>query len=200
MEISVIVTNYNYGRYLPRCIRSLANQSFSKDEFEIIVIDDASTDDSKLYMDMYLDTIKPIYNTKNLGLAASCNKAIRQAMGKFIIRVDADDFVSRDTLKVHHLFLSHNKDDINATSSDYYEIDSNETVIRRRNGTTFPIACGIMFKLDDVLELGLYNENIPREDVDFRSRFLKSGRHIYNIPIPFYKYTQHSDSMTKSGI
>lgn len=200
MEISVIVTNYNYGRYLPRCIRSLANQSFSKDEFEIIVIDDASTDDSKLYMDMYLDTIKPIYNTKNLGLAASCNKAIRQAMGKFIIRVDADDFVSRDTLKVHHLFLSHNKDDINATSSDYYEVDSNETVIRRRNGTTFPIACGIMFKLDDVLELGLYNENIPREDVDFRSRFLKSGRHIYNIPIPFYKYTQHSDSMTKSGI
>jgi len=200
MEISVIVTNYNYGRYLSRCIRSLANQSFSKDEFEIIVIDDASTDDSKRYMDIHSDVVKPIYNAKNLGLAASCNKAIRQAMGKFIIRVDADDFVSRDTLKVHHLFLSHNKGDINATSSDYYEIDNSETVIRRRNGTTFPIACGVMFKLDDMLELGLYNENIPREDVDFRSRFLKSGRHIYNIPIPFYKYTQHSESMTKSGI
>ena len=52
-------------------------------------------------------------------------------------------------------------------------------------------------KLDDMVELGLYDETIPREDAEFRSRFLKSGRTIFNIPIPLYRYTQHQDSMSK---
>lgn len=198
MEISVIVTNYNYGKYLPRCIRSLANQSFNKEEFEIIVIDDASTDDSKLYMEMYTDIIKPIYNTENLGLAASCNKAIKQAMGKYIVRVDADDFVHRDFLKTHQLFLSTNKEEMDATSCDYYEVDEKENVMCRKNGMTWPIACGIMYKLDDMLDLGLYDESMPREDIEFRERFLKSRRRIYNIPVPLYRYFQHNTSMTKN--
>lgn len=200
MEISVIITNYNYGNFLPRCIRSLLTQSYNNNEYEIIVIDDHSTDKSKDIISMYSDKIKPIYNEKNLGLAATCNKAIRSALGKYVVRVDADDFVHSDFLKVHQLFLSHNKDEINATSCDYHEVDSNENIIRRRSGVTFPIACGIMYKIDDIIELGLYDESLPREDAEFRSRFLQSGRHIYNIPIPLYRYTQHVGSMTKSGI
>lgn len=200
MEVSVIVTNYNYGRFLPRCIRSLLTQSYHRNEYEIIVIDDCSTDNSRDIISMNEDKVRAIYNDENLGLAATCNKAIRAALGKLIVRVDADDYVNQDFLKVHQLFLSHNKDEIHATSSDYYEVDINENAIRRRNGNTFPIACGVMYKTDDVLELGMYDDSIPREDVEFRSRFIKSGRYIYNIPIPLYRYTQHPDSMTKSGI
>jgi glycosyltransferase involved in cell wall biosynthesis len=199
MEISVIVTNYNYGRYLSRAIRSLIGQTYDKNEFEILIIDDCSTDGSQDILSAFSANrqVRVIYNDQNLGLAASCNKAIRDARGKYIIRVDADDYVSADFLKVHHLFLSHNKGEMNATSCDYNEVDEKEDIIRRRSGVTFPIACGVMYKLDDIIDLGLYNETLPREDAEFRSRFLQSGRNIYNISIPLYRYTQHSGSMTK---
>jgi hypothetical protein len=118
-------------------------------------------------------------------------------LGKFVIRLDADDYVYHDWLKVHHLFLSNNKDDMHATSSDYLEVDASENPIRRRNGVTFPIACGVAFKTDHMIEIGLYDPTLPREDVDFREKFLKSGRMIYNIPVPLYRYTNHSESLTK---
>lgn len=196
MEISVIITNYNYGKFISRAIRSLKGQSFNHKEFEIIVIDDCSTDNSKEIIESW-NNINSLYNDTNLGLAPSCNRAIKSAIGKYVIRLDADDYVSKDWLTVHHLFLSNNKDDIDATSSDYLEVDENENTLRRRNGTTFPIACGIMYKLDHLFELGLYNEQLPREDVEFRQRFLKSGKQIYNVPIPLYRYTQHENSLTK---
>jgi len=198
MEISIIVTNYNYGRFLPRVIRSLVNQSYNKEEYEIIVIDDCSTDNSLEILDTFDNYIRFIGNESNLGLASTCNKAIRETLGKYVVRVDADDYVAADFLKVHQLFLSNNKEEMNATSCDYYEVDSSENILRRRSGVTFPIACGVMYKIDDVISLGLYDESLPREDAEFRSRFLQSGKNIYNIPVPLYRYTQHTKSMTKS--
>lgn len=197
MEISVIITNYNYEKYLPRAVRSVVGQSFNKSEYEIIVVDDCSTDNSKQAVESWSSHVRLILNEKNIGLARSCNRAIKTALGKYIIRLDADDYVHMDWLKVHHLFLSNNKDEMDATSSDYLEVDEKENTLRRRHGTTFPIACGVMYKTDHFLELGLYDESLPREDIEFRQRFLKSGRHIFNIPIPLYRYTQHKESLTK---
>jgi len=197
MEISVIITNYNYGKYVARAIRSVVNQSFNKSEYEVIVVDDYSTDNSKQVIESFDSKIRVLFNVKNLGLAESCNTAIRSAMGTYVIRLDADDYVAHDWLKVHHLFLSNNKGEMDATSSDYLEVDENESTLRRKNGSTWPIACGVMYKLDHMMELGLYDTSLPREDVDFRQRFLKSGRQIYNLPVPLYRYTQHDNSITK---
>lgn len=194
MEISVIITSYNYAGFLPRAVRSVINQSFSKDEYEIIIIDDCSTDNSKSIMKTF-DHVRRIYNKENMGLAASCNKAIKAALGKYIIRLDADDYVHHDFLKLHQLFLANNKD-MDATSSDYYEVDLKENVLRRKNGVTWPIACGVMYRANHMFDLGLYDESLPREDVDFRQRFLKKYQ-IYNIPVPLYRYTVHEDSKTR---
>lgn len=198
MDISVIITNHNYEKYIARAIRSVINQSFDKNEYEIIVIDDGSTDNSKSVINSFSMYIKPSFNEKNLGVAASCNNAIRSSMSTYVIRLDADDYVAQDWLKVHHLFLSNNKGEMDATSSDYLEVDENEKILRRKNGLTWPIACGVMYKLDHILELGLYDVGLPREDVDFRQRFIKSGRQIYNLPVPLYRYTQHENSFTKT--
>lgn len=195
MEISLIITNYNYEKFLARSIRSAINQSYNKSEYEIIVIDDCSVDNSKNIIDSFSDYVRPIFNNENIGLAASCNKAIRSAIGKYIIRIDADDFVHKDLLKIHQLFLANNKD-MNATSSDYYEVDIRENIVCRKNGVTWPIACGIMYRVDQIIDLGLYDETLPREDVDFRQRFLKQYQ-IYNIPIPLYRYTIHENSKTR---
>lgn len=196
MEISIIITSYNYSNVLPRAIRSAINQSFNKNEYEIIVIDDCSSDSSRQVIESFVGRIKPIFNEENVGLAASCNKAIRQALGKYIIRVDADDYIPSDCLKLHQLFLANNKE-MDATSCDYYEVDLKENILRRKNGVTWPIACGVMYRTDHIIKLGLYDELLPREDIEFRQRFLKNYQ-IYNIPVPLYRYTVHGESKTRN--
>lgn len=198
MEISIIITNYNSGKFLSRAIRSALNQSFNKSEMEIIVTDDGSTDDSKQIISMYASKIIPIVNDKNIGLSCSCNNAVKMANGKFCVFIDSDDFVGTNMLTVEHDFLSHNKETMDAVSCDYYEVTEKETIIKRRDGMGFPIRCGTLYYTDHLIELGPYNVDVEREDIDFRQRFLQSGRYIYNIPIPYYKYTQRVDSLTKT--
>ena len=196
MEISVVITNYNYSNYVARSIRAAINQSFDNKEYEIIVIDDCSTDKSNQVLAAFSDRIRVIYNDKNIGLAASCNKAIKSALGKYVIRLDADDFVHRDWLLILHSFLDSNKD-MDAVSSDYLEVDEKENILKRKCGITWPIACSIMYRTDQIIDLGLYNETLPREDIEFRKRFLEAKHQIYNIPVPLYRYTQHNESLTK---
>ena len=108
MKISIIITNFNYGKYIERCIRSCMNQNYSSGlknlnkDFEIIVVDDCSTDDSKKKITRYEKFINfnSIFNKKNIGVAASANKAILKSKGKYFIRVDADDYISVNTINI----------------------------------------------------------------------------------------------------
>jgi len=199
MNISLIICNFNHERFLHRCIRSAIKQNMDHSLFEIIIVDDASTDNSKCIIDYYASkfkNIKTIYNENNIGLPESCNIAVKRALGSYIYFLDSDDYLNEDALLFPYKFIVNNRGDIDACSCDYFEVDTNENILRRRNGDTYPIRCGIMFKIDDLLHFGPYM-NIPREDLDFRNRFLRSRRFIYNIPIPLYRYTQNDDSMSK---
>src|SRR3989338_10709157 len=89
-KISVIMSVYNGMPYLPEAVKSILNQTYKN--FEFIIIDDASTDQSTKYLRFLKDKrIKLIKNSKNLGLAASLNKALKFAKGEYIARMDADD-------------------------------------------------------------------------------------------------------------
>ena len=117
MEISVVIVNYNYEKFLARAIRSALNQSFNRDEYEVIVVDDCSTDNSRDVIDSFGNSIKSIFNEHNKGLSESCNLAVRKATGKFTYFLDADDFINKDTLLVCHSFVSHNKESMDAVGS-----------------------------------------------------------------------------------
>lgn len=200
MDISLIICNYNYGRFLSRCIRSAIKQSLNKNSLEIIIVDDCSSDNSRAIIDGFAannQNIKIIHNGTNMGLSKSCNKAVKTALGAYTYFLDADDFLNENALLIPYLYLVNNRDDIDACSCDYFEVDVNENVIRRRNGDAYPIRCGTMFKTDDLLEFGPYLD-VPREDIEFRNRFMKSRKFIYNISVPLYRYTQNNDGMTKN--
>ena len=89
-EISIIMSVYNGMPYLRQAVQSILNQTYK--HFEIIIVDDASTDDSLRYLKSIKDKrVNLIKNLKNLGLASSLNIALRKARGDYIARMDADD-------------------------------------------------------------------------------------------------------------
>jgi glycosyltransferase involved in cell wall biosynthesis len=195
--ISVIIPVHNQQNYLGRCLRSILDQSLAKSKYEIIVIDDGSTDNSKSIYNIFLDNIILIKQKKNYGLPSALNKGIKCAKGRFLIRLDADDYVHHEYLKILSLFLSLN-DDIDAVACDYLLVDSNEKVIEIKNCMDYPIGCGIMFRQSHIVELGMYDEKqLIHEEKDLRTRFMKKYS-IKRVELPLYRYRKHENNMTNN--
>ena len=193
--VSVIVAAHNEERFIGRCLRSLLSQRFPIDSYDIIVVDDGSTDKTPKILETFSNDVKVISNQRNLGLPASLNKAIMSSHSKFVVRVDADDYVNAAFLDVLHLFLAENHQ-FDAAACDYLLVDDREDVIGRRDAMKEPIACGIMFRTDQLIEIGLYDESFLRhEDRDLRVRFLDRFA-IHHVPLPLYRYRRHEDNIT----
>jgi glycosyltransferase involved in cell wall biosynthesis len=197
--ISVLVPAYNAERFIGRAIRSVLNQTVPDRQHEVIAVDDASTDRTAYALELFKDEIEILYNDKKLGLPASLNRAIRAARGKYVVRVDADDYVSHDYLYILQRFLEDNTY-MDAVACDYLLVDDSENVIERRNCMEHPIGCGIMFRTDHLIEIGSYDDNfLMHEDRDLRVRFLKKYA-IHRIELPLYRYRRHKDNMTNDRV
>ena len=128
MKVSVIVANHNGEMYISRAIRSIIEQSFPKNDYEILVVDDGSTDHSHRIIESFGDWIKVIYLGEHKGLPYACNEGIRKAISRYVVRVDADDYVHEDLLRVEYLYLSLNEH-IDAVACDYYLVDEKEKIV-----------------------------------------------------------------------
>ena len=108
IKYSFIVPVYNTEKYLEKCLDSLVKQSFN--DFEIIIINDGSPDNSNKIIDKYSNEYKNIVviNQENKGLSAARNNGIKKAKGEYIIFVDSDDYVDKDLLKI----VDRNIDDV----------------------------------------------------------------------------------------
>lgn len=109
--ISIIVPIYNAELTLERCIDSLLQQEFQ--DFEIILIDDGSTDNSSMICESYqkTDSRTQVLKQENSGVSAARNKGIERATGKYILFVDSDDSLEKDMLAMYVKILSENDPD-----------------------------------------------------------------------------------------
>lgn len=106
-KISVIMPVYNGEKYLNEAIDSIIYQTFR--DFELIIIDDASTDNTSNIIKSYNDDrIVFIKNNENLGIAKTLNKGIEIAKGKYIARMDADDISYKHRLDIQYKFMEDN--------------------------------------------------------------------------------------------
>ena len=98
---SIIIPSYNYAQYLPRAVNSVTGQS--GDDFEVIIIDDGSTDNTKKVADELLISCNKInyFYQENKGLAASRNAGVKESNGDYFIFLDADDELLPDALKYY---------------------------------------------------------------------------------------------------
>lgn len=195
--VSIIITAFNYEKYIERAIRSCLDQSLSKGNYEVILVNDCSTDNTHIILENYKDDIRVFNLDKNVGLSAARNFGVKKALGQFIIFLDADDYIQRDMLLIQKTFLSENNA-LDAVSVDYFLVDDRGNHTEHVNSENKPIACGIMFRKDLLIDIGLYDESFrAREEEDLRIRFLKKHS-IYNIILPLYRYRMHDNNLTKN--
>ncbi len=194
-EISIIITNYNYGRYLDRCLRSCLKQRHVK--HEVIVVDDCSTDDSYEIIEPFLNDIVYIKTPTNSGVAVASNLGISKSKGRFIIRVDADDYVHEEMCYFLSKYLQMNRDAF-CVSCDYVLVDNMENKIDRKYAEKENISCGVMYRKNLFKKIGCYNTKMRHcEEEELRSR-LGENYNIHHLQMPFYRYRMHDSNKTKS--
>ena len=197
--LSVIVPTFNQGEYLARCLRSLINQTMSSDLYEIIVINDGSTDQTMTILEVFGNRVTVIDNEKNAGLPASLNAGISLSSAEFLVRVDSDDFVTSKFLDFLYGYMEHNPS-CAAVACDYLLLDDYENVLATVDSSLNPIGCGILFKKSLVLDVGGYDEHFRlNEEKEFRIRFEAKHR-IEHLQIPLYRYRRHGSNITNDTV
>jgi glycosyltransferase involved in cell wall biosynthesis len=195
--VSLIITTYNYAQYVERSIRSALDQSLSSDQYEIIVVNDCSTDGTKSVLENFEKDARIFNLEENLGLSGARNFGIKKAKGQFVAFLDADDYLHKETLHLQKLFLEENNT-LDAVSVDYYLVDERGKHIEHVNAAEKPIACGVMFRKDFLYNIGLYDEQFrAREEEDLRIRWTDKYN-VYNIILPMYRYRMHDNNLTKN--
>lgn len=136
MKISIIVPVYNGEKYLSKCLDSLVNQTI--DEFEIIIINDGSTDSTPHIVNEYMKKYSNIrmISQLNKGLYYARKKGLLEAKGKYIGWVDADDFVELDMFECLYTAAVSNESDFVYCNYDFYpnQIKTKEKWFREFKG------------------------------------------------------------------
>ena len=209
-KVSVLMSVYKGAKYLREAIDSILNQTFKN--FEFLIIDDGSTDNSADIIRSYTDPrIRLIQNEENIGLSRSLNKGLKLAKGQYIARMDADDISLPNRLERQTKFLQSHPEHVAVGCwilwvdwdgdpiRQEYQVPSHEEIerifLRGRGG--LPHAATI-FRTEFALSIGGYRSEYEyAEDVDF---FLRLGEHgrLANLQEVLYKVRGHLNSVCVS--
>ncbi len=137
--VSVIMPSYNHSRFIKEAIQSVLNQTF--DDFELIIIDDSSSDNSQEIIQKFAEIdsrIKPIFHKKNMGIARTLNDGLRASKGEFIAFIASDDVWVPNKLEIQLEILTRNEDLIVWCEGEIIDANSNstgKTFTERHNAT-----------------------------------------------------------------
>jgi len=185
--------------YIARAINSCLNQTLDERDYEIIVIDDASIDDSWNTITKFTGLIKYTRHKENLGVASASNTGLKLARGEYYVRVDGDDFVNRNFLKTLKEVLDYN-DDIGYVYCDHFIVYENYERKNKMNSLDILLdhGAGVMFRKRNLLSIGGYNEKYKtREDYDLILRYSEKFDG-YHLRLPYYRYFKRSNSLSSN--
>ncbi|MFA6410783.1 MAG: glycosyltransferase [Candidatus Buchananbacteria bacterium] len=211
-KISVIMPFYNAQRFLAKAIESILNQTFS--DFELILINDASTDNSDQIVKKYLADSRIVYikNEKNQGIVANLNLGLKSAKAEIIARMDGDDVALAKRFEEQFRFLLENKDvavvgsyvkiiDEFDKEIDYRTKPIDTKEIEKNLITYSPLVHpSTMFRKSVVLQVGAYRpEYLYLEDIDLWYRIVYLGYKISNVSQYLLSYRYHGNSTAHQG-
>ena len=196
-DITVIIPCYNRDLFLVRALRSLNDQSLDSDRFQVIIVDDGSDKKIELDLKLYEYQIHLFHHSRNLGLPSALNTALSNTSTRYFVRLDSDDYVHQDFLRVLLLKFQLDQETV-AASVDYIKVDQMERQLGIFSFEKDPIGCAVMFKTEVIRQIGMYNEEmLLAEEVEFQKRFEKYHQ-ISHINLPLYRYCQHVGNITNN--
>lgn len=206
-RISVLMPVYNTATFLKEAVDSVLNQTFK--DFELIVLNDCSPDNSEEILDTYADDrIVRYRGQQNVGLANILNVGIRMARGELIARMDSDDISlpQRFEKQVHYLDAHPSVDLVSAGMKRFG--DSDAVMIRESDIEDVKFVAlshspvlhsSSMWRKNQFLKYDLFyrQEMVPLEDYDLWTRALAHGLVLVNISDILYLYRTHASQVTR---
>jgi glycosyltransferase involved in cell wall biosynthesis len=216
VDVSVALTVYNGSAYLREAVESILSQTYR--DFEFIIVNNASTDETLPYLQSLKDPrIKLIHLETNQGQTRALNRAIQEASGRWVARMDADDLSMPERLAVQRGYLStHPKAAVVGSWTD--EIDNQGRHLKRMKYPTDPweIRChllsdgdlthrclahpSVMFLKKAVVEAGGYNEQVAyAQDYDLWTR-LSRQHELHNVGQVLLNYRSLTGSTSRRNL
>jgi len=211
-KVSIIIPTYNMGHYITTAIESIFFQIYKN--YEIIVVDDGSTDNTEEILSQYGNKIR-IISQNHKGLACARNLGIRNSRGEYIALLDADDAWLPNRL-LKQVPILDNKPRIGLVHSNLIEIDDNGNTLgissQTKRLTTNSIALNLLFRSQHILcptvllrkkclqDVGVFDENLSWFGVEDRDLWIRIAMHwkIEYINIPLALYRIRHDAMSKN--
>lgn len=202
-KISVIVPCYNQEKYIKECLDSLVSQTFK--DYEVIVIDDGSTDDSAEIVNEYVKHNKNIrlIRQANQGVVVARNNAIKQAQGTYIYPLDADDVISPSCLEKLCAAMEENKGDVIYSDVEYFGLKNGLFLKKEPNVWNMSVGNQIvvsaLYRKSDWEKYGGYDENMKNglEDWEFWLNFIEDKKFFYCICETLMSYRISSFSRSR---
>ena len=204
--VTVYITNFNYAKYIEKCIQSVLNQTYKN--FELIIIDDGSTDNSSSIITKYIDNPKVrIIFQKNMGLNRTNNVAVKCSNGEFIMRLDADDYLDKDALLLMVRTIKRSKK-LGLVYSNYYYIDKDNNITGQEFRHDFKKdvkllnqpahgACSLIRK-NALIEVGAYSDEFSCQDGwDLWLKIIENYD-VENVNLPLFYYRKHGKNLTNN--
>ena len=204
MRFTVYIPSHNYGRFLGEAIESVLRQSV--DDWELIVIDDGSTDDTSEVMNLYRGHPRiSLHRREGIGLTAVCNFALGLAKGEYVIRLDGDDVFDENILLVLGNCLDRDSD-LALAFPDYYLVDKfGEVFGQERRQRLYsqnhsfdlpPNGACTLVRASVLKEIGGYREDLGAQDgFDLWTKVVTRYK-CANVNLPLFYYRKHGTNLT----
>ena len=207
--ISVVIPCYNEEKYIRKCMGNLLEQSY--ENFEILVVDDSSTDNTRQYLREYNDSrIRIIIREDDFGITSAISRGVNESNGKYIARHDADDWSHPNRLETQVDYLESNES-VALVGTGAYLVGHDGNLISQRCVKEKPdisdliqhnefIHGSVMMRKEALESVGGYDEWFPTtEDYDLWLR-LADEYEVRNIDEPLYYFRQHDESLYGSNL
>jgi glycosyltransferase involved in cell wall biosynthesis len=207
IKISVLMPVYNCELYIKEAIDSILNQTFSN--FELLIIDDCSTDKTLGIIKSYSDSrIQIIEKDKNTGLSNSLNYGLQIAKGEYIARMDGDDFSFPQRFEYQIDFLENNPDYvlcgtqfeyINSSEVNFVPLENDDIMLEFLIRNTI-VHSSVMMRNEVLKHNNLFyvNDNEPAEDYHLWVKLISLGK-FKNLEKVLLKYRIHENQVSESS-
>jgi len=191
IDLSIVIINKNYLDYLKKCVNSCLSQ-VTKYKYEVIIVDDGSTDGSISFAKNIKDKKIKFFQTKNKGIEKAANKGFKKSNAKYVVRVDSDDYLNKKFVNI--MLDEANKSKAAFIYSNYYLVNSK----KRLKINLPPFNKKEILQRGDFLATGtVYDRNIIKKKGYYSEDIKNSGLENYQLILKLIVYKNYGKRVNK---